>query len=109
MKTLPLVLALLSAGLLPASAAFAAPPAPKSQAAQAHPAQDPFAPVFIVSSRKTYDTIHALVGHPVSRRDSLGNELVVSETKANMLDGVSELIHQRENRCGGFFAFATRA
>jgi leucyl aminopeptidase len=107
MKTLPLVLALLSAGLLPAPAAFAAPPA--RPAAQAHPARDGMAPVFLVSSRKTFDTIHALVGNPVSRRDSLGNELVVSETKAHMLDAVSGLIHQREQRCGGYFAFATRA
>ena len=109
MKTLPLVLALLSAGLLPATAAFAAPPAPKAQPAQAHPAQDPFAPVFIVTSRKTFDTVRALLRNPASRRDSLGNELVVSETKAHMLDAVSGLIHQRELRCGGFFAFATRA
>lgn len=109
MKALPIVLALLSAGLLPAPAAFAAPPAPNGRAAQAHPAEDLFAPVFIVTSRKTFDTVHALVRNPASRRDSLGNELVVSETKAHMLDAVSGLIHQRELRCGGYFAFATRA
>src|SRR6476469_5507984 len=109
MKTLPLVLALLSAGLLPAPAAFAAPPAPTGQAARAHPAQDPFAPVYIVSSRKTYENIRTLVRNPASRRDGLGNELVVSETRAHMLDAVSGVIHQRELRCGGYFAFATRA
>jgi len=109
MKTLPLVLALLSAGLLPASAAFAAPPAPAGQAARAHPAQDPFAPVYIVSSRKTYENIRTLVRNPAARRDGLGNELVVSETRAHMLDAVSGVIHQRELRCGGYFAFATRA
>lgn len=107
MKTLPLVLALLSAGLLPAPAALAVPPGKAH--AQAHPVQDPMAPVFLVSSRKTFDTIHALVSNPASRRDSLGNELVVSETRTHMLDAVSGLIHQRELRCGGFFAFATRA
>ena len=99
MKTLPLVLVLLSAGLPPAPAAFAAPPAKAH--APAHPVQDPFAPVFLVSSRKTFDTIHALVSNPASRRDSLGNELIVSETRAHMLDAVSGLIHQRERRCGG--------
>ena len=104
MKTLPLVLVLLSAGLPPAPAAFAAPPAKAH--APAHPVQDPFAPVFLVSSRKTFDTIHALVSNPASRRDSLGNELIVSETRAHMLDAVSGLIHQRERRCGGFFTFA---
>lgn len=107
MKALPLVLALLSATLVPAHAAFAAPPAKAH--IQAHPAQDPFAPVVIVTSRKTFDIIHALVQKPASRRDSLGNELVVSEANAHMLDAVSALIHQRELRCGGFFAFATRA
>jgi leucyl aminopeptidase len=105
MKSLPVVLALLSAGLLPAPAAFAAP----AHAAVAHPVQDAMAPVFIVTSRKTFDTIHALVRNPASRRDSLGNELVVSEAKTHMLDAVSEAIHRREKRCGGFFAFATRA
>ena len=109
MKTLPLVLALLSAGLISAPAAFAANTAPHGQhTAKAHPAQDPFAPVYIVTSRKTYDTVHALVSHPASRRDSLGNELIVSETKAHMLDAVSGLIHQRERRCGGYFAFDSK-
>ncbi|MFT3897387.1 MAG: M20/M25/M40 family metallo-hydrolase [Thermomonas sp.] len=107
MKTLPLVLALLSTALVPAHA-FAANAAVQGQRS-AHPAQDPFAPVYIVTSRKTFDTIHALVRAPASRRDSLGNELIVSEAKANMLDAVSGLIHQRELRCGGFFAFASRA
>jgi leucyl aminopeptidase len=104
MKALPLVLALLSSAFVPVHAAHAA----QSQRA-AHAAQDPFAPVYIVTSRKTYGNIQSLVRNPVSRRDSLGNELVVSETKANMLDAVGGAIHQRESRCGGFFAFASRA
>ena len=108
MKALPLVLALLSTTLVPAHVAFAANAATQSQR-PAHAAQDPFAPVYIVTSRKTFENIHALVRDPASRRDSLGNELVVSETKAHMLDAVSGVIHQRELRCGGFFAFATRA
>jgi len=107
MKPLPLVLALLSASILPSPAAFAANATTQAQRV-AHPAQDPFAPVYIVTSRKTFDTVHALVRNPASRRDSLGNELVVSETRANMLDAVSGLIHQRELRCGGYFAFDSR-
>jgi leucyl aminopeptidase len=105
MKALPLVFALLSAGLLPAPAAFAA----SGHAAQAHPEQDAMAPVFIVTSRKTFENVRALVRDPASRRDSLGNELIVSETRAHMLDAVGAVIHQRELRCGGFFAFPTRA
>jgi leucyl aminopeptidase len=109
MKALPVVLALLSAAVVPTHAVLAANAAPHGQHAAAHPAQDPFAPVFIVTSRKTFDTIRTLVQKPASRRDSLGNELVVSETRAHMLDAVSGLIHQRELRCGGYFAFASRA
>jgi leucyl aminopeptidase len=104
MKALPLVLALLSSAFVPVHAAHAA----QSQRA-AHAAQDPFAPVYIVTSRKTFENIRALVRDPASRRDSLGNELVVSETQAHALDAVSGAIHRRELRCGGYFAFATRA
>ena len=108
MKTLPLVLALLSAGLLPASAALAATPPAAGHAQARHPAQDPLAPVYIVTSRKTFDTVRALVRNPVSRRDGLGNELVVSETREHLVSDLSEVIHLRENRCGGFFAFDSR-
>ncbi|GAA5001423.1 M20/M25/M40 family metallo-hydrolase [Pseudoluteimonas lycopersici] len=114
MKALPAISLLLLSMAVPArgaSAANAAAQAPHSTVnrAPAHAAVDPLAPVYIVTSRKTFDTVHALVRDPASRRDSLGNELVVSETKAHMLDAVSGLIHQRELRCGGFFAFTSRA
>ena len=107
MKALPVVLALLSAAFVPTHAVFAANAAAQSQR-PAHATEDPFAPVYIVTSRKTFENVRALVRDPASRRDSLGNELVVSETKAHMLDAVSGVIHQRELRCGGYFAFPSR-
>ena len=71
---------------------------------------DPFAPVYIVTSRDTYrNGLQAIARDVVDRRDSVGNALVVARIKANQLTGVSHLVHTREKRCGGYFAFATRA
>ena len=77
--------------------------------ASMHLQNDPFAPVHIVMSRKSFDGMPDLVSNAVAKADTAGTALVVSEIKAYMLAQVSERIHQRENRCGGFFAFATRA
>ena len=71
--------------------------------------KDPFAPVYIVTSRNTYDGIRAIARNGVARRDSVGTALMVSEIKAHQLSVVSEQIHTREHRCGGYFAFRTRA
>lgn len=70
---------------------------------------DPFAPVHIVMSRKSFDGMPDLVSNAVAKADTAGTALVVPEINAYMLAQVSGRIHQRENRCGGFFAFATRA
>ena len=70
--------------------------------------RDPFAPVYIVTSRKTFDGIHHIARNGAARRDSTGAALVVSEIKAHQLSEVSEHIHQRELRCGGYFAFKSR-
>jgi leucyl aminopeptidase len=72
--------------------------------------QDPFAPVFIVVSDDTYrNGLQAIARDGVARRDSVGNRLVVARIRANQLGQVSTLIHEREKRCGGYFAFASRA
>jgi bacterial leucyl aminopeptidase len=75
---------------------------------------DPFAPVYVVMSGNSYGSMHdladrGLVNNVTTSVDGVGTALVVSEIKANMLSQISERIHQREHRCGGFFAFATRA
>ncbi len=77
--------------------------------ASMHLQNDPFAPVHIVMSRKSFDGMPDLVSNAVAKADTAGTALVVSEIKAYMLSQISERIHAREKRCGGFFAFATRA
>lgn len=69
----------------------------------------PFAPVYIVTSRDTFTGIRTIARNGITRRDSLGAALVVSEISAHQLQQVSQYVHQREKRCGGYFAFATRA
>lgn len=69
---------------------------------------DPFAPVYIVTSRKTYDGIRSFARNATTRRDSTGAVLVVSEIKAHQLGEISGYIHEREMRCGGYFAFKSR-
>lgn len=72
--------------------------------------QDPFAPVFIVSSEATYKTgIQLFARNPMRRSDSLGKPLVISEIRAHQLGDVTRVIHERELRCGGYFAFKSAA
>ncbi len=79
-----------------------------------HLQNDPRAPVYVVMSGKSYGSMRdladrGLVKNVTTRVDGVGTALIVSETSADTLGQMSERIHQRENRCGGFFAFATRA
>jgi bacterial leucyl aminopeptidase len=82
--------------------------------ASMHLQNDPLTPVYVVMSGKSYGSMRdladrGLVNSVTTSVDGVGTALIVSEIKANMLGQISERIHQRENRCGGFFAFATRA
>lgn len=70
---------------------------------------DPFAPVYIVTSRETYQGIRALTRDAVGRLDSTGMPLVISETRADRLGEIGRYVHVNERRCGGFFAFPSRA
>lgn len=72
--------------------------------------EDPFAKVFLVTSRRLYEGGVKTHARPLAqRRDSLGNDLVIAEARAWQLPEISHGIHERERRCGGFFAFASRA
>lgn len=71
--------------------------------------RNPLAPVYIVMSRNSYDGMRGLIGNAVAKTDSTGAPLVVAQIKAHQLSRISEHIHAREGRCGGYFAFATRA
>lgn len=67
------------------------------------------APVYLVMARETYRRMPDLVRGGVPKRDALGTDLMLVETQAFRLPAVSERIHARERRCGGYFAFDTRA
>ena len=69
---------------------------------------DPYAPVHVVMARKSYDGMRDLVGNGAAAADGLGTPLMVAQIEAHLLSRIAERIHQREQRCGGFFAFATR-
>ena len=89
--------ALLFAAAQPAVAA--APSAPATQ-------EDPFRPVYILSSRLSFERgLRKLVRDPQARRDSFGTELVLSRASAHQMPEISEFVHLHEKRCGGFFAF----
>ena len=103
MKTILPVL--LWQAMLVGSAAHAAEPE-----ATAGRSTDPFETVYVVSSRDTYlHSLRNIARNGVERRDRAGRGLIISEFDAHRLPQASESIHLRERRCGGFFAFASRA
>ena len=76
--------------------------------ASMHLEDNPFAPVYVVMARTSYDNMRDLMRSGAATTDSVGTPLMVTQIKAHMLSQIAERIHQREQRCGGFFAFATR-
>ena len=71
--------------------------------------RDPTAPVYIVTSRDTYPLMKDVTVDAAPAFDSIGTALVVSRIQARDLGTVSARIHTKQLRCGGFFAFASRA
>ena len=71
--------------------------------------RNPFAPVYVVMSRKSYGGMRDLVKNVVAKADSAGTPLVIAQIKALDLSRISQRIHVGEGRCGGYFAFSTRA
>ena len=70
---------------------------------------DPFAPVYIVTSDATWQGIRGLARGVARPRDSTGMPLVIAETRADRLGDISRYVHENERRCGGYFAFPDRA
>jgi bacterial leucyl aminopeptidase len=81
----------------------------RAELAALHLTRDSQTPIYIVTSRASHTGLTNIATKATSHRDSIGTELVVSEVQAKQLSLVSEFMHTRELRCGGFFAFATRA
>jgi leucyl aminopeptidase len=72
--------------------------------------EDPMATVYVLTSRQTWESGLQWLGQgPLARRDSLGSELVIARFKAWQLGEVSHLVHEKQKRCGGFFAFSRLA
>lgn len=67
------------------------------------------APVFIVSSRATWEGVRGFARDAQPRHDAADHELVVAQVRADQLGAVSTYVHEQEQRCGGFFAFPSRA
>lgn len=89
-------------------AAYLAIPALASNAAQAADAP-PQAPVFIVTAQDTWQGVRGLFRDAVPRVDRQGNALMLIETSEGRIDALARHVHETEYRCGGFFAFASRA
>jgi len=105
--------ALLLLACLAAGAACAAPAPARATTADKgalDTAQDPFAPVYVVMSRKTWNSgLQSILRNPLSRRDSVGTDLVLARISQHQLTDLSEFVHEKERRCGGDFAFDTQA
>jgi leucyl aminopeptidase len=72
--------------------------------------EDALAPVYIVSSRATFEHgLKSIAQDSSARRDSLGQELVLSRLRAHQIGDLARHVHEKEKRCGGFFAFDTQA
>ncbi len=74
--------------------------------------RDPAATAFILTSSDIYQSdLQAIVGNGkgIGVRDSIGTPLVLAEVREHQLEPISRAIHEKRKRCGGFFAFATRA
>jgi leucyl aminopeptidase len=87
----------------------AAPAAKSTGLAPGLAAHEASGRVYLVSSRATANGLRGQVQPLAARRDATGAELVVSEADARQLHAVSEFVHRQERRCGGYFAFDTRA
>ncbi len=90
--------------------ALAAAHSPHERTALALAHDDPMAIVYVVTSQKTFDAgVRDLAVQPQARRDSTGASLVMAQVRAHALEDISRHVHEREKRCGGYFAFATQA
>ncbi len=71
---------------------------------------DPFKPVYVVTSRQTHDAgLSTLARNASARVARSGAALVVSELQTHQLTDLSRHVHEKERRCGGYFAFDSRA
>ena len=105
---LPALLALALA--LTAVPAFAQAAHEHEHIRPADASDDPFAPVYVVTSRETYEAgVKTLARQSSAALGATGAPLVISEVKTHQLADITRHVHEKERRCGGYFAFASRA
>ncbi|QSX77101.1 hypothetical protein [Agrilutibacter solisilvae] len=105
------LLALLALAAPLTAAGLAAPlhAAPQGQSARLT-ANDPMSPMYIVTSRENFEASLKRFGtQPQGLRDGAGREVVLSSVRKHQLDDMGHALHDRDGRCGGYFAFETRA
>ena len=91
------------------AAAFAMPALVRA-AGQAGTADgDALKPVYVLTSTAQARLLPAPPKTLALRTDKVGRRLALIELKQHQVDELSAAIHDREDRCGGFFAFETRA
>lgn len=64
---------------------------------------------YIVSSQSTYRGFRGVATWLDSHRDATGNRLALSVAPASKVERLAMLVHENEDRCGGFFAFDSRS
>ena len=102
--------ALLLAAALPLQAQAGNQARHTAETAQVHAGQDPLAPVYIVTSRESFERgVKALASKTAYRRNSIGNTLVIAKMPTYRLEELSHYMHAEEGRCGGYFAFDSQA
>ena len=91
-------------------AAAASPVRAQTHTATQTEGEDPHAPVYVVASRATYLAgLQEVASDGLARRDSQGNALVIAKLRTHQVGDLSRHVHEKENRCGGFFAFDSLA
>ncbi|MGH8082718.1 MAG: hypothetical protein ACREP7_19230, partial [Lysobacter sp.] len=104
-----LVPALLALALAAVTAPALAQSHGHDHARPADATDDPFKPVFIVTSRETFDAgVQTLAKNASGVSNRAGNKLVIAELKTHQLTDVTRHVHEKEKRCGGFVAFDSR-
>ncbi|MEO6366204.1 MAG: M20/M25/M40 family metallo-hydrolase [Luteimonas sp.] len=72
--------------------------------------QDAFAPIYVVTSADSFQRgVKALASKAAVHRNPLGQSLVVARMPNWRLDELSHYMHEKEGRCGGYFAFDSQA
>lgn len=107
MKPTPfLPIVLLAVLTLAWAAVQAIEPAPS---AAADVPDNPQGGIYIVTSRASLVGISAIAAEASPVTSRAGTALVLARTDGRGVDALARYMHEQEGRCGGFFAFASRA